>query len=849
MWAIAIVFTFSCWTVSAQIGDKSDKPGTVQKSLVPRELIPPTTPLSPTEALRSFKLAKGYRIEICAADPLIEDPVVAQFDPQGRLWVVEMRGYMPNMDGQGEDEPVCRVSILTDTNGDGTMDTRKTFLDHLILPRALMLVRDGALIGAPPHLWFCRDTNGDDVCDEQVEVANDFGVQTDPKNPGLANPERAPNSLLWARDNWIYGAAYTAKFQFHSGKFERLPTIFRGQFGLSQNDDGTLFYNSNSDQLRADIIPDYYLSRNPAFQQPAGINVNCAKDQFVWPARVNPGINRGYRPEMLRNGRLKEFTAACSPFIFRSDRFPAEFYGNAFVAEPSANLVRRNILVETNGTLVATNAYVQTEFLASTDERFRPVNFCQGPDGGLYIVDFYRGVLQHRISVTTYLRKQSEERGLVLPTHLGRIYRIVPDEPYSPKKPNFLHESPAQWVQHLSDTNAWWRETAQRLLVEHRADAPIAALNDLASHGRSALGQLHALWVLHGLDELTIEVVRAALASPDASVREAAIHVGESLLKSEDKADAIEALEKMSSDPSPKVQLQLALTLGQVHDSNADDLMASLFDSNPSNTFLPDAIISGLYGRELDLLQRLVQKPSWKNPDKAHSAFVSKLVACVMLERNAHNIERLLQLTAAQKGECQSALLAGMVSPARTLTRKPIKFKTEPAALAKLKAATPKQSRKSFDKLAAIIVWPGKPGYRPQPEPPPLTADEQARFATGKTLFAGSCATCHQVHGLGMEGLAPPLADSEWVLGSEQRLVRIVLNGLRGPISVAGRSFRLDMPSMRAFNDDQLAAILTYIRREWDNNAAPVTASTVKSIRDATANRQDAWTQTELKKF
>lgn len=848
--AIFVVLTFSCWTVCAQIGDRLDRPGTVQKSLVPADQIPPGTPRSPAETVRSFKVAKGLRIDVAAAEPLVEDPMEAQFDPQGRLWVVEMRGYMPDIDGTGEDAPVGRVSILTDTNGDGIMDTRQTFLDHLILPRALVFVGNGVLIGAPPKLWYCRDTNGDGVCDVQTEVANDFGVKTDPKNPMLANPERAPNSLLWARNNWIYGASYVAKFRYHDGKFDRMGTIFRGQFGLSQDDDGTLFYDSNSDQLRADIIPDHYLGRNPAFQQAEGINVKIPFDQYVWPARVNPGINRGYRPEMLRNGRLKEFTSACAPFVLRSDLFPPDYYGNVFVAEPAANLVHRDVLFETNGTINCTNAYDKSEFIAATDERFRPVNFTQGPDGALYIVDMYRGVIQHRASVTTYLREQSESRGLVLPTHLGRIYRVIPaDRPYTPRKPNFLAETPTQWVQHLSDPNAWWRETAQRLLVEHRDKAPLAELNDLAAHGPSPLGQLHALWVLQGLDELTVEVARAALASPDASVRAAAIHVSENLLHSEDKVAAVEALEKMSNDPAPKVQLQLALTLGELSDTNEDLRMASLFDADPTNRFLPDAILSGLSGREMVLMERLLQKPQWGNPDKPHATFLSRLAACIMLERGAPDIDRLMQLTAAQKASAQTALITGMLIPQRALARKPIKFQTEPSSLAKLRSAVGKDPHKSIAKLTSLIVWTGKPGYTPEPPPTPLTAEQQKRFDAGKKLFAGTCAACHQLHGKGMEGLAPPLADSEWVLGTPKRLIRIVLNGVRGTIEVEGRTFRLDMPSMRVFNDDQLAAILTYIRREWDNNGSPITPTEVKSIRAATADRQDAWTEKELKKF
>lgn len=847
--AVLLALALSSSTTHAQIGDRLDKHGEVQKLIVPQDQIPPSPAFSPADALKHLKLAKGYRIEVAAAEPLVEDPVVAQFDPQGRLWVVEMRGYMPDIDGTGEDAPIGRVSILTDTNGDGLMDARKTFLDHLILPRAITFVGDGVLIGAPPKMWLCRDTNHDDVCDQKIEVADDFGIKTDPKNPMLANPERAPNSLLWARNNWIYAAHYTAKFHYHDGKFDRMGTIFRGQYGLSQDDDGTLFYNSNSDQLRADIIPDYYLGRNPAYQQPQGINVKVPNDQYVWPARVNPGINRGYRPEMLRNGRLKEFTSACAPFIFRSDLFPPVFYGNAFIAEPAGNLVRRNILIETNGTLLATNAYDKQEFLASTDERFRPVNFCQGPDGALYVVDMYRGVIQHRASVTTYLRQQSEDRHLVLPTHLGHIYRIVPENSNAHRKANFAAETPAQWVAHLSDGNAWWRETAQRLLVEHRDADVSSALNQLAANGPNPLGQLHALWTLQGRDEVSVETVRAALASTNATVRKAAIHVSENLFAGEDKGGAIEALNKITNDPSPKVNLQLALTLGQLHDRDADDRMASLLDSDAPNKFLSDAILSGLSGRELDLLERLLRKPSWQNPDKKHAAFISSLASCIMLERRADNVDRLLQLTAAQPAPIKAALLSGMTSPSQTLYRKPIKLKSEPSALTQLKAKAAKDSRKSIDKLASLIIWPGKPGVKIEPPPTPLTAEEQARFNQGKTLFAGTCAACHQLHGLGMEGLAPPLADSEWVLGSDKRLIRIVLNGVRGSLRVNGRLFKLDMPSMRAFTDDQLAAILTYIRREWDNTAAPVTAAAVKSIRAATADRQDAWTQTELEKF
>ena len=151
--------------------------------------------------------------------------------------------------------------------------------------------------------------------------------------------------------------------------------------------------------------------------------------------------------------------------------------------------------------------------------------------------------------------------------------------------------------------------------------------------------------------------------------------------------------------------------------------------------------------------------------------------------------------------------------------------------------------------ITALTTWPGKPGAKPEPPIVPLTSAQQARHDLGRVLFTGICAACHQPHGLGLEGVAPPLVDSEWVLGSEQRLVRIVLHGLTGPLSVKGRSYRLDMPALGAFTDEQISGILTYMRREWEHHAAPVEPETVKAIRAATSSRREAWLQEQLREI
>lgn len=803
--------------------------------------------------MKTFKVAPGFRVELVASEPLIGDPVAMAIGPDGRMWVVEMRSYMPDLDGSREDAPVGRVVVLEDTDSDGRMDKSTVFLDNLIMPRAIMLAGDGVLVGAPPKLWFCRDKDGDGKADEKTEIATDFGVQTDPKRPELANPEHGPNTMLWALDNWIYSAEYTKRFRFVGGQWLNAPTTSRGQWGLSQDDFGHLFYNTNSDQLRADILPSHYMGRNPMLPTPAGLNVKIANEQFVWPARVNPGINRGYLPEMLRDGKLKEFTAACAPWIYRGDLFGSEYYGNAFVCEPAGNMIKRNVLTAGKGTLNAKEAYKESEFLTSTDERFRPVALYTGPDGALYVVDFYRGVLQHRISLTTYLRKQSEERGLDKPIGLGRIYRISPipgGRSLVDRRPQLHLEKSSELVAHLGHGNSWWRETAQRLIVERNDANVVPILREFSAKNESPLGRLHALWTLEGMNQLDEAMVVAALDDSDARVRCAAIRVSEPLLKSDKRAVVLAKLIALAANEADAfVQQQLVLSLGEVADKDADFAMSALVKRAPENVFLRDAAISGLFGRELELLERLLADADWKNTDANAGRFLGALARCVFVARNTERTERLLTLVAAQSPDRRMvALLDGINTAATVVKKKPVKFKSEPAALAQLMKLDANAIRPRAEALAALMTWPGKPGAAPEPVIAPLTPEQQARFDMGKTLYRGICAACHQPHGLGMEGLAPPLADSEWVLGSEQRLGRILLHGVSGPIQVKGRTYRLDMPGLGIFTDDQVAAILTYIRREWDHGAAPVEPSTIQSIRAGTKERTEAWREEELLK-
>lgn len=814
-------------------GQDQGAAGEVPPSLVPAELIPEAPALSPEDELKTFEIAPGFRIELAASEPLVGDPTFAQFGPDGRLWVVEMRGYMPDIHGNREDEPVGRIVTLSDDDGDGRFDRSTVFLENLIMPRSVLPVGDGALVGEPPKLWYCPDKDGDGKADEKIEVAADAGAQTIPGRPELANPEHGANSPLWGLDNWIYFAEYAARFRWRGeGVFERGLTSTRGQYGLSQDDFGRLHYNYNSGHLITDISPAHYRFRNPHFPRPGGVTTPPV-NQAVWPIRVTPGTNRAYIPENMRGHKLKDFTAACSPWIYRGDLFPAEFLGNAFACEPALHLVKRDLLTSENGKLVAREAYEQREFLASTDERFRPVSLTTGPDGALYVIDFYRGVIQHRISLSPYLEKYIEEQDLVDPRGLGRIWRIVPEKA-APRRsaPDLAKLPDTALVAHLAHANSWHRETAQRLLVERAQAEIVPALEELA-RGDSPLGRLHALWTLDGLQKSSRAALQPALADGDARVRNAAVRIAESLLATGDREALLAALvERSAVEPDPQVQLQLALTLGEAKDPTADFAMAAMAERLPRHPFLTGAIGSGVGGRELELLRHCLSSRTGRS-------LLPSLAGCVAAERDPARVTELFALVEKADAAQTKAVLAGFASNASDFARRPVKLEARPALL----------DAAGTEKIAGMLTWPGKPappGYKP---PRPLTADEQARFEMGKILYTGVCAGCHQPNGAGLDGIAPPLVDSEWVLGSPDRVSRIVLHGVRGYIKVKGRRYQLDMPPLGALGDEPIAAVLTYLRREWGHDADPIAPEFIEAVRKKEAGRTDSWTEKELLKI
>jgi glucose/arabinose dehydrogenase/mono/diheme cytochrome c family protein len=808
--------------------------------------IPPAPPLTVEEALKSFKLQPGFRVEAVASEPQIEAPVEIEFDPAGNMYVLEMRGFMPNVDGKGEDQRVGRISLLADKDDDGRMESATVFADDLLMPRAIAQVRGGLLVAEPPNLWFFKDLDGDGRAEHKELVSADYGNQ--------ANPEHTANGLMWGIDNWIYSANHTVRYRVTSGTWEKSDTIFRGQWGITQDDFGRPFYNSNSDHLRGDLVPAEYLKRNHSFKSAFGANVQIARDQTTYPIRVNPGVNRGYQQGTLKaDGTLARFTGACGPVIYRADLFPEKLRGAAFICEPTANLVRCSLLSEENGVITATNAFPQAEFLASTDERFRPVNLFNGPDGALYVVDMYRGVIQHRIYLTTFLRNQALDRKLETPLNLGRIYRIVPEGSPRPQVENLAALSTSALVERLNSPNGWVRDTAQRMLVERRDFVGLPVLERLAASGTYP-GAMHALWTLHGLGALASEPVTRALKSEHPRVRAAAVRVSEFLINRNDTL-ANEVIDR-ASDPSSEVQLQVLLTLGELRAESSERVVLDLLNRNIDQRLFRDAAISGLQGREFAFLQRVLALPAWEQKSGGREDVVKKLAACIAETRATPALTELLELAAdSQSRWAQYAILDGIATliPARGRAKeapkpRPIHFSAEPEGLKTLATSSDEGIDKRLSTLEPLFAWKGKAGME-ETNALPLTAEEQALFDAGKVQYPLICGACHQPTGLGQEGLAPPLVDSDWVTGSPDRLARIVLGGLRGPINVKGRIWELEMPPVWVLSDKEIASLLTYIRREWGHQATAITPDFVAKVRKETEDREEAWTEADLLKI
>lgn len=709
----------------------------------------------PEISLEDYVVEEGFELQVVASEPFLEAPVAIDFDNQGRIWTVEMRGYMQTLTGESESMPNGVISILEDKDGDGVVDHSKVFLDSLVLPRAIAHVYGGLLYAEPPNLWFVEIE--DDKPGKKVLVDSLYADE--------GNVEHQPNGLMMNLDNWIYNARSHFRYQKKDGIWHKEPTAFRGQWGITKDNFGRLYYNNNSTQIMGDYVLPNVLTRNEYYEPKDGLSKVLTKNQRVYPLHATL-VNRGYEKGVLdQDSMLVNVTSSCGPLVYRGGQFPTAYDQNAFVCAPEVNLIKRNLLTFDGPFTTATQAYDDREFIASTDEGFRPVNLSSGPDGGMYVVDMHRGIIQHGAYMTSYLRERLAAAGMDKMIGMGRVLRVKSKDKALSAIPDFESQNAEGLVDLLSHENGWVRDRTQQLLIQENLTDAIPLLQALLNDSENPLASVHALYALDALGGLNAQMLLDAAKGDNIDLTAHALLLLPQFGMNEAQRTAL--VNELIKRDNPTIDLYLISFLG-----------SSLEDA-PSTT-----VITELLARRS-----------------------TKLYEEMLLSASAGNEGVLTETSNGFRKELVASL-------EQTLTNKQV------------------------DKKYWIY------------EQESLPLDDRTH---GLQLYRDTCAACHGGNGRGVEGLAPPLDNSNWVKGSVDRLVLVLLHGLKGPVNVNGEryEFNAQMPGLAnnaEFNDQDITDLVTYLSNAFGTSSRGANAQKVKALRD-TKPKDGAFTEAELNRI
>jgi putative membrane-bound dehydrogenase-like protein len=556
-------------------------------SVDPAKDLPRYPAVEPKDAIATWKVKAGFKLELAAAEPLVRDPIAVSFDENGRMFVCEMIDYSEERD---RNPHLGRISVVEDTDGDGVYDKSTVFADNLPWPTGLIWAKGGLFVGATPDIWRFEDRDGDGKAEVREKVFTGFGT-------GLQrlNVQALLNSFMWGQDNRVHVQTSSgSRGKIKNLKRPDMPEVelggrgfwfdpityetgFEGggaQYGMSFDNYGRKFACSNSDHLQFWVYDDRYAGLNPYFNLPAARQSIAVDGGAAEVFRISPdepwriirtrwrigGVVKG---AVEGGGRVSGyFTGASGTTVYRGDAYGEDFVNNSFSGDSGGQLVHRKI-IEPNGASLAGRRPADEqgfEFAASNDTWVRVVNFANAPDGTLHIMDMYREVIEHPWSIPDEIKRHLD---LNNGNNRGRIYRIVPTNPAWKRRGTVAlgKASTAELVSTLEHPNGWHRDTAHRLLFERQDKSAVPQVAKLVRESKSPLARHHALGVLDGLESLNEEIVLAALGDRDARVRERAIVMAEKLYERGTPSPALAArLAGLAGDADARVRLQLAFT-------------------------------------------------------------------------------------------------------------------------------------------------------------------------------------------------------------------------------------------------------------------------------------------------
>ena len=637
---------------------------------------------SPADSLKTMKLKAGFHAEIVAAEPLIRSPMGMDFDEYGRAFVVELPEY--NQYGSQKPHGKGAIKLLEDTDGDGRYDKATAYIEDLNYPTAVACWDGGILVGAAPDIFFFKDTNGDGKADVRRKLFTGFGQ--DKSGEGMLN------SFRWRFDNRFHiptgldggdilpvpdpASKETATAKPISARGQHLlldprdmtiaPTSGGGQHGMSLDDwNQRGFVCGNSEPAHLIMYDGRYLARNPYLQAPAAA-INIAQDgKFTKLMRLS-----GVEPWRVLRTRLRSkgiipgsdeggspsgfFTGATGITVYRGDAWPAEYRGQIFVGEVANNLVYRARLEESGVGLVAHRADKDAEFLASSDNWFRPVQFANAPDGTLYVIDMYRELIEGAAFLAPQILKHMDPSA---GADKGRIYRIAPDGFKFQAAPRLGDLSTVELVKLFEHSNGWNRDTASRLIYQRQDRSAVAPLKALARNSDSALARIMALYSLRSLDALEPALLLAAKPK-DPKAREHLLKLAEGLAGEAEIQDAVPAL---ADDADLRVRYQAAFTLGAFTGKTATQALVNLAARDGANSWMQVAILSSIGQRRGEFLAALMLAPEVRK--LPHVRAIMGIVASQIGAANAKDDIALFlqQLDTLADTDADKALAAELV--------------------------------------------------------------------------------------------------------------------------------------------------------------------------------------------
>ena len=658
-------------------------------------------PLSPGQSAALLQLPDGFRIELVASEPLITDPSGVAFDARGRLFVCELHGY--NMEShidtqelnktgeldtqvrrirwereggtiaeQADRLQFGRVKLLRDTNGDGRMDKADLWADRLPPCYGLVASRDGVIVACAPDIVFLADRDGDGTAEVRETLFTGF------HNIYL---ERGINNPRWGPDNWIYlgagGLGGTIEGPYLDAPAPIGDTDFRirpdgsaiepvsgkvATFGLSLNDVGDRFLGRGGTPVCYGLpISDRYLRRNPHVASPDGRYNASDYNRTYRISQSHPWrIKRRQDPAWIKFYGEREtnsayYTAGCGNEFYYANLFPQEYHGSFFCCEPSHNVVHRAIVQRDGAGYTARHAdeQRQSEFLASADQWFRPINLRVGPEGALYIVDMYREIVEDYSAIPRFLQQQYH---VINGNERGRIWRLMPDASPPRRVDNLADWTGEQLVAALDDPDDWWRKTSQRLLVE-RSDSTVApALAELVRSGATDQGRMLALYVLDAIGKLRPQDVANALDDASYIVRVHALQLGDSWLDSDEQL--LTRMIDMTSDPDGRVRLQLAMSLGETDDERATDALLDLLRHHGEERWMDSAVLSSASSSAGDLLRRILRDVDLL---RQAESMLRPLAATAAARRDGTELAEIIDLLVDRDDAVLSRCLEGLI--------------------------------------------------------------------------------------------------------------------------------------------------------------------------------------------